>query len=269
MTALVFFIEQTAVGLYILVGLGILLTFRRWTRIRYDLRSTHFELEREIYRYRIANTFTLLILLIEAGLVVFGVQQVVAPTIRNTGNTSVALDQVVEDGIVLSPTPAPVEFGSSPIDASGVQIGEEEILQVIATPTLTPTPVGTIMPNPPPVSGCDTPNATLQVPANGMLVFEPITVIGTAFTDNFSSYKFELKSPVDTPPTYGQFATIGSYVQPIATTSELGQFVPAFYPPGEYQFRVTVFDINSELKAACTVNITISEPIPTATPFQQ
>jgi hypothetical protein len=46
----------------------------------------------------------------------------------------------------------------------------------------------------------------------------------------------------------------------------LGQFVPSFYQPGEYQFRVTVFDSTATLKAACTVNITISEPIPTATP---
>jgi hypothetical protein len=268
MTMFVFFIEQTATGLYILVGLGILIAFRGWARTRGDLRATHFELERELYRYKMANSLTLLILLIEFGLIVVGIQQIVAPTIRDTLDTSVSVDEVVQDGIVVSPTPAPVEFGQSPIDASGVQIGGEEIVQVLATPTLTPTPVGTILPNPPAISGCDTPNATLQVPANGMLVFEPLTVIGTAFTDNFAFYKFELKSPQNAPPTFGEFATIRDYEQPVSTTNVLGQFVPSFYPPGEYQFRITVFDINNALRAACTVNITISEPIPTPTPFQ-
>ena len=50
---------------------------------------------------------------------------------------------------------------------------------------------------------------------------------------------------------------------------QLGQFVPAFYQPGDYQFRLTVFDITTALKAACTVNITISPPIPTLTPIRQ
>jgi hypothetical protein len=136
---------------------------------------------------------------------------------------------------------------------------------VIATPTLTPTPVGTLLPNPPPVLGCDTPGATLQVPANGMLVFEPITVIGTANAENFAFYRFELNGP----QTLGSFAILRDYTQPVLETGVLGQFVPSFYQPGRYQFRVTVFDITNTLRAACTVNITISEPIPTPTPLQR
>lgn len=264
MTAVVFFIEQTAIGLYILNGLGILVTLRRWGRMRRDYRATNFELEREIFRYKGANALTLIILLIEAALVILGVQQVVAPTIRATGDTSLQVVQVVDDGFTASPTPPVVDFNAAPIDASGVTIGEQEIVQVVATPTLTPTPVGTILPNPDPVSGCDTPNATLQVPANGMLVFEPVNVLGTAYTDNFAFYRFELNGP----QTFGSFAIIREYGQPVSALGELGQFVPSFYQPGDYQFRLTVFDITNTLKAACTINITISEPIPTPTPLQ-
>jgi hypothetical protein len=264
LTAVVFFIEQTAIGLYILIGLGILVAGRRWARTRQDYRATQFELEREIFRYKGANALTLIILLVEAALVILGVQQVVAPTIRVTANTSLQTVQVVDDGFAPSPTPPQVDFGNSPIDASGVQIGEQEIVQVIATPTLTPTPVGTILPNPDPVSGCDTPNATLQVPANGMLVFEPVNVLGTAYTDNFAFYRFELNGP----QTFGSFAIIRDYDQPVPNLGELGQFVPSFYQPGDYHFRLTVFDITNTLKAACTINITISEPIPTPTPLQ-
>ncbi|MBZ0286311.1 MAG: hypothetical protein K8I30_01755 [Anaerolineae bacterium] len=268
MTAVVFLIEQTAVGLYILIGLGVLVFVRRWGRARQNYRATHFELEREIFRYKSANALTFIILLAEAALIVLGVQQVVAPTIRDAERASGGFDQRVEaltDGITLSPTPPQVNFGVPPIDASGVQIGEQEIVQVVATPTLTPTPVGTILPNPPPISGCDKPNATLQVPANGMLVFEPVNVLGTAYTDDFAFYRFELNGP----QTFGSFAIIRDYDQPVSELGELGQFVPSFYQPGEYQFRLTVFDITNTLRAACTINITISEPIPTPTPLQQ
>ncbi len=105
MTAVVFFIEQTAIGLYILIGIGLLVTLRRWGRARQDYRATQFELEREIFRYKGANALTLIILLIEAALVILGVQQVVAPTIRDTGDTSLQTIQVVDDGFAPSPTP--------------------------------------------------------------------------------------------------------------------------------------------------------------------
>ncbi len=261
MNGLVFLIEQVAPGLYILIGLGVFMTWRRLRRARTEYRATYFELEREIFREKQANAVTSLVLLAQLALVVVGVQQIVAPSIRET--SEVVQSVVLEDTPFYTPTPAPVQFGSSPIDASGIEIGSTEIPQVLATPTMTPTPVGTILPGAAPVSGCDTPGATLQVPANGMVVFEPINVMGTAFTENFAFYRFELNGP----QTFGSFATLRDYYQPISTMSELGQFVPSFYQPGAYQFRLTVFDITNTLRAACTVNITISEPIPTPTPL--
>lgn len=264
MNALVFLIEQVAPGLYILIGLGVFMTWRRWRRARAEYRATYFELEREIFREKQANAVTSLVILAQLALVVIGVQQIVAPSIRETGEgDEPQAIAALDDQPFYTPTAAPVEFGSSPIDASGIEIGSTEIPQVLATPTMTPTPVGTILPNPDPVSGCDTESATLQVPANGMLVFEPLNVIGTAYTENFAFYRFELNGP----QTFGNFASLGDYYQPISAISELGQFVPSFYQPGEYEFRLTVFDITNTLRAACTVNITISEPIPTPTPL--
>ncbi len=264
MTAIVFLIEQVAVGLYILAGVGILMAWRRLAQAQGDLRATHFELERDIYRYKRANALTALLILVEFALAILGIQQVVAPTLRRTLDVGTAAT-VITDLPFLTPPPAEVVFGGPVIDISGVQIGEAEVIQVIATPTMTPTPVGTILPNPPAIAGCDTPNATLQVPANGMLVFEPVNVIGTAFIDNFAFYNFELKGPA----TFGNYVVVRRYDRPVNETSVLGQFVPAFYEPGQYEFRVTVFDNTNILKAACMVNITISEPIPTPTPLQQ
>ncbi|MBL8164954.1 MAG: hypothetical protein JNJ61_23425 [Anaerolineae bacterium] len=263
MSSLIYLIEQVSLGLYILIAVGMFWSWRRWTAAQRELRATHFELERDIFRYRRANAVTGFVVLVQLALVVFGIQQVVAPTIRRNESMAVTVVETITDLPFETPTPGPVEFGSSPIDASGVQLEGEELVRVLATPTLTPTPVGTILPNPPPVGGCDTPNATLQVPANGQLVFEPLMVIGTANTENFAFFRFEIKGP----STFESFAMLRQYDQPASEVRELGQFTPAFYEPGEYQFRLTVFDISNTLKAACTVNITISEPIPTPTPL--
>lgn len=266
MTALVFFVEQTAISLYIFTGLGILLSWFSWRRNSRALRTTHYELERDLFQFRRANALTILILLVEFGLAIAGVQFVVAPVIRATTDTTQQIERVVSDGAAPSPTPVSLVSvsGNSPIDPSGINLQGDDGVKIQITPTLTPTPVGTILPNPGPVIGCDTPNATLQVPQNGMLVHEPINIIGTAFADNFSFYRLELKAE------NSNFAPLPrDYDQPVTEIGVLGQFVPAFYQPGAYQFRLSVFDITLTQVASCTVNITISEPIPTPTPLGQ
>lgn len=264
MMSLVFLIEQLAPGLYILLGVAIFLTLRRWRRARREFRSTQFELERDLARNDRRDAVTILVLLAEAVLVVAGLQQVVAPTIRSAVGISVAGAQTLTDGDFN--TPVPVFDQNAGIDASGVNLTPDDpSLRVLATPTLTPTPVGTIVPNAPPAVGCTDPGAMLQIPANGMRVFEPIKVVGTAFMDNFAFYKFEIKGPV----TGGNFAPLEDHTQMVKELGELGQFVPSFYEPGEYQFRLSVFDITNTLGPSCAVTIYISEPIPSPTPLGQ
>jgi hypothetical protein len=262
-TALVFFVEQIATGVYILLAVALFLALRALLRAQDSYRGTHFELERDIARFQRRNAATAFVLLAELALIVVGLQRVVAPTLRETLDNPMAIAQVVDDGEFLTPQPSPPS-GGLVIDPSGVQFGEiDPAAQVLPTPTLTPTPVGTIVPNSPPAV-CPSEDVQLQIPANGMIVFEPITVIGVARTENFSFYRFELKGQ----STSGNFAYIGvDGTQPLTEMGPLGQFVPAFYEPGEYQFRVSVFDITSALRASCTVTIHISEPIPTATPL--
>ncbi len=262
-TGVVFLIEQAALGLYLVLGGLIVYVIWRWLRANRDYRGTYFELERENARYQRGSAFTALILLVELSLVVVGIQRVVAPTLRasltNQPTRQIAL---VSDGQFR--TPIPPTFSAAVIDSSNVQLGAVDPAQQIQpTPTLTPTPVGTIVANAPPAV-CDSPDAQLQIPANGMIVFEPITVVGIATSDNFSFYRFELKGE----STSGNFATIGvDGTQATTQLGELGQFVPSFYTPGEYQFRVSVFDTTNALRASCSVTIYISAPIPTPTPL--
>jgi hypothetical protein len=264
MTGLVFFVEQVALGLYILVGIGALIALRSALRWQGEYRRTYFELERELYGFRRANALTIFVLLVEAALIIYGVQHIVAPTVRTLDTEVQTIEVIANDGDFITPTPQ--IFADAQIDASGVILEEEDPAErVLVTPTLTPTLVGTIIQNPPPVVGCDTEDAFLQIPANGMVVFEPITVIGVARTDNFAFYRFEIKGP----STFENFAPREDYPLPVEEPGELGQFVPAFYEPGDYQFRLAVFDIANELRASCTVNIVISEPIPTPTPLGQ
>jgi hypothetical protein len=263
MPSIVFLIEQTAIALYILIGVGILICAYQLLRAQGDYRATFYELERDIARYRRANALTVLILLAEVALVVVGVQRVVAPEmrviLRQSNQPQVS---IIEDGTFITPTPSVLE--SVPIDASGVQLEEEDPAErVLATPTMTPTPVGTIIPNMAAPEGCDTPNAFLQVPTTGLQVFEPLNVIGTAYTDNFAFYRFEIKGEM----TFDSYVTLDDHPVPVGEIGDLGTFNPSFYEPGDYQFRLTVFNSTNELKASCAVSIRISDPVPTATPL--
>ena len=264
MTTLVFLVEQIAVGLYILLGVAIFLTLRRLIRARQAYRSTHFELEKDLARGARGDAITGLILLLEVVLIVVGVQHVVAPTVRANLGIEVSNVQALTDGEFN--TPVPVFNEDAQIDASNINLTPDDLsLRVLATPTLTPTPVGTIVPNAPPAVGCTDPGATLQVPTNGLRVFEPIRVVGTAFMDDFAFYRFEIRGPV----TGNNFAPLEDHTQMVEEIGDLGQFVPSFYEPGEYQFRLSVFDITNTMGPSCAVNIYISEPIPTPTPLGQ
>ena len=264
MANFVFFVDQIATGLYILLGALLIYTVWRLNRTRQMLRSSQYELERTLAREKRDNALTGVIIVAELLLMVIGLTQVVAPTLRGTMDLSEAIAQVADDGVFLTPTPQPLE-GDFVVDTSGVVLGEVNPAdQILPTPTLTPTPVGTIVPNSPAPIGCDTPNAQWQLPANGMIVFEPVVVRGTAFTDDFAFYRLELKGD----STFNNFAPLpGDGTTPVTELGELGQFVPSFYAPGEYRFRLMVFDLTNTVKASCEVTIFISEPIATPTPL--
>ncbi|HEX2621322.1 MAG TPA: hypothetical protein VHL11_14285, partial [Phototrophicaceae bacterium] len=248
--------------LYIFIGLGILLQWRNWSLSRWSYRSTQFELERDISRYQSANAVTTMVLLIEVGLVVFGIQTIVAPTLRKLDTGIDVAQQVITDVDFFTPTPGlratvPFDVGTIVFESNNPADS------ILFTATPKPTPVGTIIANPPDPVGCDQPGATLQIPANGMKVFQITEVVGTAFTDNFAEYKLELKGP----STNGNFMSLEGNINPIKENASLGQFNPSPYEPGDYEFRVVVFDSTATMRASCTVNIIIEEPQPTRTPL--
>jgi len=140
MTALIFLIEQWALGLYIIFGALFVLHLWRFNRARAALRSSQFELERELAREARAGALSLMLLLLEGVVLVAGVQFVVAPTVREQGGFAVELALVADDGVFRTPTVAP-PTGQFQVDSSGVQLGEVNPAPTpLPTPTLTPTP---------------------------------------------------------------------------------------------------------------------------------
>ncbi len=264
MTTFLALIDQLAPGIVAIIIGFILIFLYRFFALRQERRSRFFELEKELLRYRQANAITAVIVLIEIALIVWGIRQIVMPEInRQLALQGIQRDVQAQDDGEFIPPDVPPTASSLNIDPAP-PIGEEESFGPRPTPTLTPTPVGTIIPAEP-VVGCDTEQAQLEIPANGMRVFQPIPIVGTAFTDNFAYAKIEISGPAPIET----FRVLQDIRVPIRDNSEFAQFVPAGYEPGEYQFRLMVFDVTNTLQAGCQVNIFISEPFPTATPIGQ
>ena len=263
MTAIIALIDQIAIGIYFLIAAGILFALRRYFIHGDDYRSSYFELERDLARYRRSNALTMIILLLELALIVVGVQVVVVPELLDERRLQeLVADARAQDGIFETPLPAQPASDLG-IDPVALPRSADIADRILATPLPTPTAVGTIIPADPPV-GCDSPEAQLRVPGNGMRVFQPVPVMGTVFTDQFSYASLEISGP----STRGSFHLIGDQPSEVREVAEFSLFVPAGYEPGEYQFRLMVYDIANTLKASCLVHIYISEPLPTLTPVR-
>lgn len=260
MTSLVFFIENIALGLYILSSGGILFMLYRLQRARRELAISQFKLEREHALVRRASAITFGGLLIELMIGVWAVANLTAPTLRD-----IRIGENENNRVAGAPTKFAthelVPGAPLSLDTGGAVQEEQEIF---ATPEPTATPVGTIIPDAPAATGCSRDSAWFLIPANGQLIFETTSIIGTANIGNFAFYKFEVKSA--TIPG-AEFATLGSgnITEPVVE-GPLGEIVPLNFAPDEYRFRITVFDNTGWMAATCEVTIHISEPPVTPTP---
>src|SRR5216683_6196492 len=176
MTRIVYFIENIAPGLYLLCAFGVLLSARLLMVSRGELRIAEFELEREIARRRQAAAITRTLFLIEVILAVYAIANVIAPALRNDVLPGDPLRSAgPTTGPFYTSTPGG-SGGNSAIEAMMASVTAERINNdsgqpILATPTISPTPVGTINPDVPKPLGCDTPGATLEIPANGQVIF--------------------------------------------------------------------------------------------------
>ncbi|MDW8298976.1 MAG: hypothetical protein RML95_06530 [Anaerolineae bacterium] len=264
MTQLVYLIEQIAPAIYLFCAAGVLFWLGRYFAAQAALRAAEFELEREIEEQRRARAITWTIGLIEVGLATLAIAVVVAPTLRADLLSAGLPIQAGSDNEQRFATSTPGGDGS---EAEGVfltvtaqALSGGAILQLTAVAS--PTPVGTIIVGYPTPIGCNSEQAWLEVPANGMRVFDTLTVIGTANIPNFAFYTLEISGP----STGGEFGVLDNKTSPMPQKGVLGQFAVTAFQPGDYRFRLAVFDNLSEMRASCTVWIAISPRPPTNTP---
>jgi hypothetical protein len=275
---IVFFVEQIARGLYLVCAVGLLFSIRAYFGSRHELRMAEFELERELALRHRANAITWTFVIIELALMVYAVANVIAPTMRG---------DLVSGGIVnAGGDPGGSDFRTSTPGIAGVNdlgtpVGDVNSLMltvtadallgqggpnVFASPTPAPTAVGTIVLGMPTPVGCTTQDAQLEVPANGQVLFDAVEVRGIAKTENFAFYRFELNGP----STNNNFAPVGGD-KTVAVTSKgvLGLITLRPFQPGQYEFRLVVFDSKNMVKASCSVTVMIRERPPTPSPLPQ
>lgn len=266
MHEIVYLIERLATGLYFICAAGMLLSLRRLFLAHRRLAAAEFELERELTYDQQAGAITWSIILIEVALAVVAIAHVIAPTLRADAlsNGSTTANTAISEVFITS-TPGGNGQEIRNIDlTTTAQVKSGADLNILRTPLPSQTPVGTIVAGAPPITGCDTPDATLQIPANGQVLFDSVTVIGTANLKNyqFSSYKLELNGP----STGNQFAPVLQKNQSVRELGTLGLIPLNAYQPGQYAFRLAVFDTIGVLRASCVVNVQIRLPPATLTP---
>jgi hypothetical protein len=203
--------------------------------------------------------------MVDVALAVAAIATVVAPTMRQDilERASGQSNSAPENFETATPGGTGEEMDDmlATVTAQVAAGGGGPALQLTAAPST--TPVGTIIAGLGDAEGCDSDQARLEIPANGMRTFDTLTVRGTAFTDNFAFYKFEMNGP----STGDQFVPVGvNQTSPVRELGALGQVSLAPFQFGQYKFRLAVFDNTTALKAFCTVNIMITERPPTATP---
>jgi hypothetical protein len=268
MSELVYLIERIAIGLYLVCGVILLASVRRWWLAQSRLRAAEFELERELALKEQAGAVTWVIGMVEVILGVVAVALVVAPTVRAdslnaAGTANTAID--TQPGVFMTATPGgtgeDVENMFATVTAQAIAgVAGPSIL---LTPVPTATPVGTIIPDLGDPEGCDSDNAKLHIPANGQVIFDTVIVEGQAWAENFSAYKFEIAGP----STGGQYAPIGAnQTTPVREQGVLGQVALAGIQPGDYKFRLVVFDNTATLTAYCSNNVRVTFRPPTVTP---
>jgi hypothetical protein len=269
MAGLVYLIERIAPALFLVIAALMLIWLRSLMLSRRRLRLAEFELERDMAEAQRARSITWTIGLLELALAVGAVAYVIAPTLRVDVLTGGASGPLTADlgatGEFETSTPGGDGSGgeSLMLTVTAQALAGEQGQRLLLTPIASATPVGTILPGYPTPVDCGSADASLLVPAPGQVVFDSLTIIGTANAANFAFYKFELAGP----STGGSFAPIlGERASPVTEQGVLGQIPLSPFQPGDYDFRLAVFDNTGELRASCTVRIVVRDRPPTATP---
>ena len=233
MVAVLRFLEENELWIYILTGLASALTLR-WLLVSWhDWRNSIFGLEREIIQRRLAARLTILFLLALLVLFEFLIVSFVVPSYPN---------------MTAFPTPT---------------------LDLLARPTVTliapqaGTPVATVTPSSstgdlstvgePAGEGCTSGQIEWETPKSGDTISETVELKGTVNVPNLGFYKYEYSQP-------GQdtWTTIAAGNSPLVNGT-IGFWNTTTLPTGDYLLRLVVVDNQNNFFPVCTVPVKIAK----------
>ncbi len=249
MAVIIQFISNYANYIYVACAIGALVLLRLALKARRERRQAAFTLEREtaINRTHTLLRFALLLLLTMGAVYAIGrfLQPAVEPIIAQADPTPTPVF------LLDTPTPTPLPATETPTATpTGTPRPRATPRPVEDTPTPTAAPV---TPTAPPVvrASCPDLRAVIIEPGAGQVVNGPVTVIGTAQSENFQYYKIETK-PAGSPGDFGFYLRRDSPVN----NAPLGVWDASGLPPGEYLLRVVTVDITGNF-GECTVRVVV------------
>jgi hypothetical protein len=249
MAVIVQFISDYANYIYAACAIAALVLVRFAILARRERRQAAFTMEREaaVNRTHTLLRFALLVLLIMAAVYATGrfLQPAVEPIIAQADPTPTPVF------LIDTPTPTPLPATETPTATpTGTPRPRATPRPTEATPTPSPPPT---TPTTPPIvrPSCPDLRAVIIEPGAGQVVNGPVSVIGTAQSENFQYYKIEFK-PATAP---GDFSFYLRRDNPV-NNAPLGIWDPSGLPPGNYLLRVVTVDITGNF-GECTVQVTV------------
>lgn len=191
-----------------------------------------FTLERQIYQQRMQRARLMAVMFLLLAGTVFLSRQFLLPAAPKLASTTPT------PGVgLLTPTPPLAQLTVTTTDVMTPVVVSAPTVAVTDTPlpTLTPVPEQATQPD------CPSPNAQITAPVAGSNLTGIVEIFGTAQTNSFSFYRFEVQFPGSDAPNF-----IAQYTAD-KENENLGSWDisdPLLYPPGgPYRFQVVVVDL--------------------------
>lgn len=226
-------IDRNALWLYLGLGVFGLIQLVRFIQAERTMTRAPYNFVREVAGGVAAQSGALLLVTVLLAGVVFATAFWVAPNIPVIFNVPPTLTPITP------PTPEPT--ATSPVVIPGL---------VTPTPAESPTPAATRTPVPVGGANCSNLAATISSPLPGAVLGGEVEVVGTADIPNFAFYVMEISTLGD------NWLVVYTGSTPVRN-GVLGVWNASLQTPGDYAFRLAVFDATGAGPAPCTIPISI------------
>lgn len=230
MDAIIKFLADLEVPIYLILGVVAVVYLRRLTLALDERKSSVFGLEREAAQTKVVSAATVMILV---ALLAVG-EFIVATFLAG---------ELAQQPLYATPTITVLTTPTTTLPAAPVPTD--------ATPTPTPYPQAQIEGI---ESNCQAEVLEISEPKQGSEVSGVVELIGSVNTPNFGSYQYEY-SVMGQPNWQTIAAGSGMRIQ-----ASLGFWYTTNLVPGDYMLRLVALDNQGERTAACVIVVKVSAP---------